>query len=526
MVGAVIWRQTLGDLLRRTAARMPQKTAIRCGTVAWTYAQFDRLCNQLAAGLTAQGIRTGERVAILARNSHAFAAVRFAVARIGAVLVPINFMLKAEEVAHILRHSEARLLCVDSELAPVGREAATLNTGVERLAWLPSEEPTTAAPDLLRFDDLLLESVALPTPDLDGSMPAQIVYTSGTESTPKGAVLTHDALVWEYVTCLVDAEIAAEDLILHALPFYHCAQLDVFLGPSIYVGATNIITSRPIPENLLPLLERHRITSFFAPPTVWIALLRSSLFERSDLTNLRKGYYGASIMPIEVLREIQQRLPSLRLWNLYGQTEIAPLATVLKPQDQLRKPGSAGRPALHVETRIVNESGAEVAVGEVGEILHRSPQLMRGYYHDDERTKAAFEGDWFHSGDLGMLDDEGYITIVDRRKDMIKSGGENVSSREVEEVIYGLPQVSEVAVIGLPHPVWIEAVTAVVVLKSSHMLTSGQLRAHCAVHLASFKVPKEILFIDSLPKNPSGKVLKRQLRESYRNLAQEHQPRG
>jgi fatty-acyl-CoA synthase len=241
---------------------------------------------------------------------------------------------------------------------------------------------------------------------------------------------------------------------------------------------------------------------------------------------LRKGYYGASIMPIEVLREIQQRLPSLRLWNLYGQTEIAPVATVLKPQDQLRKPGSAGRPALNVETRIVNESGADVAVGEVGEILHRSPQLMRGYYHDDERTKAAFEGDWFHSGDLGMLDDEGYLTIVDRRKDMIKSGGENVASREVEEVIYGLPQVSEVAVIGLPHPVWIEAVTAVVVLKSSHTLTSGQVQAHCAVHLAPFKVPKEILFIDSLPKNPSGKVLKRQLRESYRNLTQPHQPRG
>jgi fatty-acyl-CoA synthase len=170
MVGSVIWRQTLGDLLRRTAARMPQKTAIRCGTVAWTYAQFERLCNQLAAGLTAQGIRTGNPVAILARNSHAFAAVRFAVARIGAVLVPINFMLKAEEVAHILRHSGARFLCVDSELASVGREAALLDTSVERLAWLPSEEPTTAPPGLLRFDDLLVESAAAPTPDLDGSI--------------------------------------------------------------------------------------------------------------------------------------------------------------------------------------------------------------------------------------------------------------------------------------------------------------------------------------------------------------------
>jgi len=525
-VGAVIWRQTLGDLLRRTAARTPHKTAIRCGTVAWTYAQFDGLCSQLAAGITAQGMRMGDRVAILARNSHAFAAVRFAVARIGAVLVPINFMLKPEEVAHILRHSGARFLCVDSELAPIGREAARHNTSVERQAWLPSEGPTAPADGLLRFEDLLLETASPSIHDLDGSMPAQIVYTSGTESTPKGAVLTHEALIWEYVSCLVDAEIAAEDLVLHALPFYHCAQLDVFLGPSIYVGATNIITSRPVPENLLPLLERHRVTSFFAPPTVWISLLRSPLLERSDLRNLRKGYYGASIMPAEVLRELQQRLPQLRLWNLYGQTEIAPVATVLKPEDQLRKPGSAGRPALNVETRIVNESGADVAVGEVGEILHRSPQLMRGYYHDDERTKAAFEGDWFRSGDLGTLDDEGYITIVDRRKDMIKSGGENVSSREVEEAIYSLAQVSEVAVIGLPHPLWVEAVTAVVVLRSNQTLTADQLLAHCAVHLAAFKVPKRVLFIDSLPKNPSGKVLKRQLRESYSKPLQDHQSRG
>src|SRR4029077_20232920 len=239
-------------------------------------------------------------------------------------------------------------------------------------------------------------------------------------------------------------------------------------------------------------------------PTVWISLLRSTLFDGSDLSALAKGYYGASIMPVEVLKELQRRLPQVRLWNLYGQTEIAPVATILKPEDQLRKPGSAGRPALNVETRIVNESGVDVAVGEVGEILHRSPQLMQGYYHDDERTKAAFENDWFRSGDLGTLDEEGYITIVDRRKDMIKSGGENVSSREVEETIYGLAQVAEVAVIGLPHPLWIEAVTAFVVLRSSHALTSDQLQAHCAACLAPFKVPKRVLFVGSLPKNPSG----------------------
>ena len=174
----------------------------------------------------------------------------------------------------------------------------------------------------------------------------QIVYTSGTESLPKGAMLTHDAVIWQYVTCVVDASISADDLALHALPLYHCAQLDAFLGPAIYVGSTNVITAKPTPENLLPLIERHRVTSFFAPPTVWISLLRSPLFDNTDISILQKGYYGASIMPVEVMREMAQRMPKVRLWNLYGQTEIAPLATMLGPEDQLRKPGSCGRAVL------------------------------------------------------------------------------------------------------------------------------------------------------------------------------------
>jgi fatty-acyl-CoA synthase len=220
-------------------------------------------------------------------------------------------------------------------------------------------------------------------------------------------------------------------------------------------------------------------------------------------------------MPVEVLRELQQRLPQMRLWNFYGQTEIAPLATVLQPEDQVRKAGSAGRPVLNVETRVVDDEMRDVAPGEVGEIVHRSPQLLSGYFHDEERTRAAFEGGWFHSGDLAKVDDEGYITIVDRKKDMIKTGGENVASREVEEAIYRLPQVSEVAVIGLPHPRWIEAVTAVVVVKPGHGVTEAQVLEHCAGCLASYKAPKAVVFVDSLPKNPSGKLLKRELRKRF-----------
>jgi fatty-acyl-CoA synthase len=509
-----VTRHTIDDLLRRTRQRSPGKTAIRCGAIEWTYEELDDTTQRLAAGLAVTGVELGDRVAVLARNSHAFVALRFAVARLGAVLVPINFMLNAEDARYILKHSGAKVLCTESGLAALATDAAQA-TEVKTLVCMPSEEPSESAPGMVRFDALLAHGNRVPERRFDGASLAQIIYTSGTESKPKGAMLTHQAVIAQYVSCVVDAEIHGNDRVLHALPLYHCAQLDAFLGPCVYLGATNVITSRPVPEHLLQLMQAYRIDSFFAPPTVWIGLLRSPRFGETDLGALRKAYYGASIMPVEVLKELQRRLPAVRLWNLYGQTEIAPVATVLKPEDQLRKAGSAGRPALNVETRVVDEAMNDVAPGQIGEIVHRSPQLLSGYYHDPERTAAAFEGGWFHSGDLGSLDDEGFLTVVDRKKDMIKSGGENVASREVEEALYAIEGVSEVAVIGLPDPVWIEAVTAVVVIKQGHSLTEAGLLAACKERMATFKVPKRIIFTESLPKNPSGKLLKRELRQRY-----------
>jgi len=515
---AAIWRHTLGDLLRRTAARFPTKVAIVCGEVQWTYAEFDAVCNRLAHGLLGVGASAGDRVAVLSRNSHAFAALRFAIARVGAVLVPINFMLTANEVAYVLKHAGARLLCAGPDMLALAREAAARETKVEEIISLPGEDGSEHASGMRSFDTLLSATSAPPSLDIDGRSIAQIIYTSGTESLPKGAMLTHEAVIWEYVSCVVEGEIAEGDRLLHALPLYHCAQLDVFLGPAIYVGATNVITGKPTADNILTLLERHRINSFFAPPSIWIALLRSPRFDTTDLRALAKGYYGAAIMPVEVLKEIQRRLPSLRLWNFYGQTEIAPLATVLKPEEQLSKAGSAGRAVLNVETRVVDDSMQDVNPGEIGEIVHRSPQLLQGYFQDDERSAAAFEGGWFHSGDLATIDSDGYITVVDRKKDMIKTGGENVASREVEETIFRVSGVSEVAVIGLPHPYWIEAVTAIVVVKAGHELSEGQVLAYCRQHMAPFKTPKKVVFVDSLPKNPSGKLLKRELRTRFADL--------
>ena len=245
---------------------------------------------------------------------------------------------------------------------------------------------------------------------------AQVLYTSGTESRPKGVMLTHKSIISEYVSTIVDAKIEKDDVAIHALPLYHSAQLHVFLGPSVYVGSSGIILGAASPEVILKTIEQEGATQLFCPPTVWIALLRHPDFDKRDLSTLRKCYYGAAIMPMEVIKELSERLPNAKLWNCYGQTEVAPLVTVLQPEDQLTKLGSAGQPVLNVQTKIVDEHDNEVPRGEIGEIVHRTPHAMKGYLHDPEKTAEAFRGGWFHSGDLGVMDEEGYITIVDGKR--------------------------------------------------------------------------------------------------------------
>jgi fatty-acyl-CoA synthase len=345
------------------------------------------------------------------------------------------------------------------------------------------------------------------------------MYTSGTESRPKGVVLSSRSLVSQYVSCVVDGGMTADDVEVHSLPMYHCAQLDCFFSVDVYLGATSVVLPGPDPAAILAAVEREGATKLFCPPTVWIGLLRSPAFDTTDLSTLRKGYYGASPMPVEVLRELQRRLPDVQLWNFYGQTEMAPLATILRPHEQLERAGSAGRAALNVETRVVDDEGRSVPPGTVGEIVHRSPHAALGYYADEAKTAEAFAGGWFHSGDLGVLTEDGYLSVVDRKKDMIKSGGENVASREVEEAVYELEGVAEVAVFGISHPYWVEAVTAVVVPKAGATLTAEDVHEHVRDRLAGYKRPKYVVFADALPKNPSGKILKRDLRQQHAGLA-------
>lgn len=504
----------IGDIPRRSARRRPDKTAIIDGGVTLTFAEFEHAVDRVAAALHGDGFAPGARVAVLAHNCWQYAVLAFATARAGVVMVPINFMLTAEEISFILGHSKVSGFIVEAELVATAEQAMARGGAVTTKVALVADG-AGAPHGWADFADWLTSTAAPVRSHVDDDQLIRLMYTSGTESHPKGAMHSSRSLVGNYVSTIVAGAMAADDIEIHSLPLYHCAQLDNFLATDIYLGATSIILPRPDPELVIRTIERYGVTKYFAPPTVWISLLRSPVFDEVDLSSLRKGYYGASAMPVEILAEIRDRLPNLRLWNFYGQTEMAPLASALGPEEQDDHPGSAGRPAINVETAILDEHDRPVAAGTVGEIAHRSPHLMLGYLDDPQRTAEAFRGGWFHSGDLGYYDDHGLLHVVDRKKDMIKSGGENVASREVEEVIYRHSGVQEVAVFGLPHPTWVEAVVAAVVPRTGVVLSEGDVIAHCREHLAGFKTPKQVFFVESLPKNPSGKLLKRLLRDRF-----------
>lgn len=507
-------RNTLGDLLTRSVARNPEKLAFIFEDRSVTYRELDKLVNQTANGLINRGVKKGDHLAMLSKNNLDFVIVTFALARIGAVLIPINYMLQENDIAYITEHAEAVGIFTEKDHVET-IEAALGEVSLSYKFILECDEVSGAAD----WDTLATVqgegSIEAIEAELYDDDLAQILYTSGTESDPKGVMLSHKSIISEYVSCVVDGNINVNDVLVHALPFYHSAQLHVFLGPSIYVGASGIILAEADPVTIMETIEKNKANQLFAPPTVWIALLRHPEFDTFNLASLEKCYYGAAIMPREVLRELTERLPNAQFWNFYGQTEVAPLATALQPEDQLRKLGSAGKPTLHVETKIVDDKGSEVARGEVGEIVHRTPHAMLGYLNDPEQTAESFKKGWFHSGDLGTMDDEGYITIVDRKKDIIISGGVNVASREVEEVIYLMDGIAEVAVIGIPDDYWIEMITAIIIQKEEASLTEEEVIDFCGKHLPPFKTPKKVYFHKTLPKNPSGKVLKKDLRDQF-----------
>lgn len=507
---STILRNTIDDAFRRAAKKYRGREALLFGERVWSFHDLDLAAGRVARRLSGLGLKKGDRVVAYGRNSDAYLLAWLGCVRAGLVHVPANYALTAGELRYVVEQSGARGLLFDTALSEV---AAALVEQVEIVGTFHGGGSRHAI-DILAAAQDRSAPADFDAPANDDDL-AQILYTAGTTAAPKGAMMTHRALLHEYESCIVDLEFAGDDRSLAALPLYHSAQMHVFAMPHLLIGVRTILLDSPVPEICLRLIEERRITSFFAPPTVWISLLRSASFDRHDLGSLKKIYYGASIMPVPVLEELRRRLPGIRPYNCYGQSEIGPLATVLRPEEHDARPASAGRPVINVETRVVDEHMNDVPPGVPGEIVHRSPQLLTGYWNKPEETDQAFSGGWFHSGDVGFLDEEGYLFVVDRVKDVIKSGGIVVASREVEEAMFTHPAVSEVAVIGLPDPKWIETVVAVVVVKAGHTVDAEALIAHARQRLAAFKTPKRVIFVETLPRNTAGKLLKRQLRAAF-----------
>ncbi|MFB6807650.1 fatty acyl-CoA synthetase [Streptomyces sp. NPDC056387] len=489
---------TVDGLVRDSALRVPGRPAVHYRDRTWTYAQLDAAVSTGAAVLRERyGLSAGDRVAAFAHNSDAYLLAFLACARAGLTHVPVNQNLTGEDLAHILDDCTSALVLADPDLSgriPGGHAVRPLRDAPGSfLAELADPQPFAA--------------------DGDADAVVQLLYTSGTTALPKGAMMTHRALVHEYESAIEALDLAEEDRPVHSLPLYHSAQMHVFLLPYLAVGAQNTILDAPAAEEIFGLVEQGRADSLFAPPTVWIALAGHPDFGRRELGALRKAYYGASIMPVPVLERLRARLPGLGFYNCFGQSEIGPLATVLGPDEHEGRMESCGRPVRHVEAKVVDEDGAEVPDGTAGEVVYRSPQLCLGYWNDPEATRKAFRDGWFRSGDLAVRDAEGYFTVVDRVKDVINSGGVLVASRQVEDVLYTHPGVAEAAVVGLPDERWIEAVTAVVVPRGE--VTEAELLAYAREGLARFKAPKRVLFVDALPRNASGKILKRELRDRF-----------
>jgi len=513
-------RWVVADMIRRSRYHFPDKTALIFGDIALTYTELEDQCNQVANALAALGVKKYDRVAILARNTHHHVLTWLGCAKLGAIYMAVNYLLRDENIAYCINHSESVVFVVEDSLYPQVKDVMAKMPLVRHFIW--SNQGAGQAPPSEKFIDFNEWFTAAPKSEPDAILriedPVQMTYTSGTESLPKGVITSNQALISEYLSVIIDWKYESSDITINALPIFHCAQRDTFMNPLFWVGGTNILMAPDIGK-ILPAIEKYRVTLFFAPPTVWIAMLRHPDFGKYDLSSLVKCYYGASSMPVEILRELLEKFPKAWICNGYGQTELAPFHTLLKPEDAMRKLGSAGMGALHMESRIEDSDGLEISeAGVSGEICGRGPHAMIMYFKDPDKTEAVVTGGWFHSGDLGVLDDDRYITIVDRKKDMIKTGGENVASRKVEEAIYLHPAVEEAAVVGIDHPRWVEAVVAVVKVKAGFSVSEDELLQHCRKHLAAFESPKKIIFVDELTKTPTGKILKRKMREQYRDV--------
>jgi len=509
---------SIRETLEFTADKYPEKDALVYPRrdQRWTYAEFDTKANQLANALADLGIEKGDRVSTMLHNGTEIILTVFACAKLGAVFNPLNYRLPAGEIEYILDDAESKLLVFEEATREAVEGARPNLETVEEFVFIDDDSPDVAR----GFYDLL-EGADDARPDtvVEEDDTYAFIYTSGTTGRPKGVVHEHRDMVEHDLICIAEGGIRKSDVGLSAFPLYHCAELQAALFPRIHVGATTVIHHDFDPVATLQAIEEYGVTLFFAAPTGWNALLQAAREVDADVSSLRLGLYGAAPMPKEVLDGCMQLFPNAGYLQAYGMTEIGPCGTFQHPEDQVSKQGSAGVPALNHDLRIVEpdgDPGDEVAEGEIGEILFAGPCTMREYWNRPEATAQSLreaEGkEWYYTGDLGYRDEDGYLFVVDRKDDMIISGGENIYPTEVEDVLFSHPDVVEAAVVGEPHDEWGERVVAYVVGETTVEDLDAFMQDSDA--LADFKRPRAYYFVDELPKNPSGKVQKFKLRES------------
>jgi len=476
----------------------PHHDALLYGCQRLTYAQLQARVETSAGLLQARGIRPGQVVALLMKNSAAFVELSLAIGHVGAVLLPINYRLGAEEVAYILQHAEAVLLFVDEEL----REAAGGFAGVVEV----SEEAQSDSTLLARG----IEPCRAPYPSRPGDL-FRLMYTSGTTDRPKGVMHSYENYHWKCLDHIAALGLSANDRLLVVGPLYHVGAFDLPGLAVLTVGGMLAVQREFDAGSALLLIDREKLTGAWMAPVMLdraLALGRREL----DLSSLRWLVGGGERTPEDRIRQFGSLFPTARYIDAYGLTETCSGDTFMEAGREIEKIGSTGRALAHVQIEVRDDEGRERPAGETGEICIRGPKVTKGYWKDPAKTRESFHGDWFRTGDVGHLDADGFLFLTDRKKDMIISGGENIASSEVERVLYQLPQVAEAAAIGLPDTTWGERVTAVVVLRPGTSLTLDQLRTHCEGRLGSFKTPKQLVVRNDLPRNPSGKVLKRVLR--------------
>ncbi len=508
-------RNVVGDILLKSAARHPNRRVLRFRDRNYTYRELNETVNRCAHGLTEMGLRKGDRAAILSHNSHHFIITWWALMKIGAVITPVNWMLKDEEIRYIIDHSEAKAFFVEDALIP---SVADIRDKLKTVRTFGAIHLTGAeVPEgWMNIEDLWRETYPATEPEVEINHDdvATLLYTSGTEAAPKGVMNTHMNFVSTIPSALADTRIHRDEVMLGGIPLYHVAGMWMFTACTA-LGALTLLEYVPDLGEVLELTQEEKVTRWCWPTTVYINLPNMPGFETYDLTSLRVCQIFGSPAPPALLDRWREIAPGMVFMNSYGQTEMTPLGSSISGTELDERPDSVGRSMLPVELKIFGPDDKEMPRGEVGEIVARGPNIMLGYYKEEEKTAQTQRNGWHHTGDLGRMDEEGFLYFVDRLKDMIKTGGENVASADVEVALFRHPKIADVSIIGLPDEVWGEAITAVVVPAPGESIDDDEVIDWSRENMARYKVPKRVVVVDELPRNPSGKVLKRELRTKY-----------